>query len=414
MNNPIFSDPLLLSQFHYHLPEDSIAQFPLAERDEAKLLVYKKGNISHQQFFQLSDWLQKGDLLVLNNTKVIQARLFFQRRTGANIEILLMEPVEPVETSLMMQQRGSCIWKCVIGNKKKWKEGEILDPFLVPTHSNATTSLALQLKAEWHDKDSHEVKFSWQEDLAFGELLSFIGNIPLPPYMNREVQQEDNQRYQTIYSEKQGAVASPTAGLHYTQRVFDQLADKDIELLYTTLHVGGGTFLPVKREQVLEHDMHAEEMLVQTSALEQLLSSQGRIVAAGTTAMRWLESVYWLGVKASYGSLAPNSSFFISKLYPYESIHHQDIEMKTSIESLLTWMQQQELTEWVGKTAIMIVPGYQFRVCRGLQTNFHLPETTLMLLVAAFIGEDWKKIYQEALNRSYRFLSYGDSSLLLP
>lgn len=408
-----------LSQFAYDLPAHLIAQYPLANRDEARLLVYKKGEIQHAQFLDLPTHLPEKTLLVLNDTKVIHARLYFKRQTGATIEVLLLNPVEPRETALAMQQKGKCTWKCVIGNKKKWREEEILGqslPLALPDATNTDHLRGINLKAHLVDRAQQWVEFQWEGDIAFSEMLEKLGQVPLPPYLNRSVSSTDTLRYQTIYSAQTGAVAAPTAGLHYTENVFQALEQKGAKMLYATLHVGGGTFLPVKSEQVMHHDMHAEEIYLTIDHLKKIIAHNGIVVAAGTTAMRWLESVYWLGVQIKYDFSSVKQPFFIPKLFPYPFLNTAAklLEREEAFQHVLAFMERNGMESWNGKTALMIVPGYTFRVCGGLQTNFHMPETTLLFLVAAFIGTDWKKIYEKAIQLEYRMLSYGDSSLLLP
>lgn len=394
---------LELSDFHYDLPEDRIAKFPLEERDKAKLLVYQAGKLQHQHFYDLATYLPEGSLLVLNDTKVVPARLYFQRATGAHIEVLLLHPHLPAEVAESMRTTGECVWVCMIGNKKRWKREETLVKALdLPAGK-------LELCAQWADYEQNIVRFSWANDsLSWAEVLSHIGTLPLPPYLQREATEADKTRYQTTYAKNNGAVAAPTAGLHFTEKVFEQLKAKNILPEYVTLHVSAGTFQPIKVENVLEHPMHAEQLVFTRQNILRLRESVGKIIAVGTTSMRALESLYWYGAKILQG----NTLFHIEKLLPYELASPPTLE--ASLEAILAEMDRQGKDKIWGETEIFMFPSYQFRVCKGLITNFHLPSTTLILLVASFIGEDWRRVYESALENEYRFLSYGDSSLLLP
>ncbi len=398
-NEPFIS----LQDYIYDLPAERIAQYPLAERDSAKLLVYRAGKIAHQQFYDIADVLPPDTLLVLNDTKVVPARLYFQRVTGALIEVLLLHPDTPAEVAESMRTTSSCTWQCMIGNKKKWKENEVLTKILEMPEGNIT------LTATWKNIHTQTVTFAWDSPrLSWAELLSHIGNLPLPPYIAREATEEDAQRYQTTYAKQEGAVAAPTAGLHFTPRVFETLKQKNILPEYITLHVSAGTFQPVKVENVVEHPMHAEQLVFTYQNIQHLLQHAGKVVAVGTTSMRALESLYWYGAKILVGQ----TDFYIPKLLPYQLQEPPTLE--ASLEAILAHMGRQGADKIWGETEILIYPSYVFKVCKGLITNFHLPSTTLMLLIASFIGEDWRKVYAEALAQDYRFLSYGDSSLLLP
>ncbi len=401
-----------LGEFQYELPEERIAQHPLAKRDEAKLLIYDKGEITHSQFFKLPYFLNNQTLLVFNDTKVIPARLYFRKETGALIEIFLVEPEQPALMSLMTQATSAVRWHCMVGNKKRWKNGEILKQELI------FGELMLVLEAELIDADKQIVALRWNEDgLPFLEILQKFGNLPLPPYLKREVSDEDQAQYQTVYSASEGAVAAPTAGLHFTDRVLNDLDKKGIEKLFLTLHVGGGTFQPIKSDTVEAHNMHLEQIIFTRDNIQRLQENTENIVAVGTTSMRALESLYWFGIKLKKaqetGNLAP-IPFFIEKLFPYQITKKDCISLKESLALINAYMQQHYLLELPGETEIFIFPGYDFKVCKSLITNYHMPNTTLILLVAAFIGEDWRKVYEQALANEYRFLSYGDSSLLIP
>jgi len=394
---------LELSAFDYDLPTERIAQFPLAERDAAKLLVYRQGAIQHQTFHELPAFLPADTLLVLNDTKVVPARLYFQRATGAQIEVLLLHPSYPVEVADSMRAQGACRWQCMIGNKKKWKDPETLTKkFTLPEGE-------ITLQASWFDKASDTIQFTWDNtQVSWAELLSHIGTLPLPPYIQREANSEDATRYQTTYAKHDGAVAAPTAGLHFTPKVFEDLQAKAILPEYITLHVSAGTFQPIKVQNVIEHPMHAEQLVFTRTNITHLLEKKDNIIAVGTTSMRALESLYWYGANI----LAGDTTFHISKLLPYTL--QNPPTLTASLQAILQVMDNEKIDKIWGETEIFMFPPYQFRVCKGLITNFHLPSTTLIMLVASFIGDDWRKIYEEALNNSYRFLSYGDSSLLLP
>lgn len=405
---PLNVRPIRLEDYTYDLPDDRIAAFPLPERDQSRLLVYRRGNIEHDRFSGLAGYLPSGTLLVFNDTKVIPARLYFRRATGALIQIFLLQP-HPVEQSIhtIMQARESCTWRCMIGNKKRLKEGEVLEQELTTPDGPVT------VRATLTDRETQEVKFQWSPGhLRFSELLPHLGEIPLPPYLNRATTEQDKEQYQTVYARNEGAVAAPTAGLHFTDRVLASLRDKGISLDYLTLHVGAGTFQPIKAKDVTEHPMHAEQIIFTRQNLERLVQYAGNIVAVGTTSMRALESLYWYGIQLLYGQASPH--LFVEKLYPYQHTPESLPQAGVVFCKVLDYMQSAGLEEVVGETEILIVPGYRFRVCKGLVTNFHQPGSTLILLIAAFTGEDWRRIYRDALHSGYRFLSYGDSSLLLP
>lgn len=398
-----------LNDYTYTLPDERIAKFPLAQRDHSKLLVYEKGNIAEKQFFHLPELLPSKTLLVFNNTKVIPARIFFRRSSGALIEIFLLEPVMPSPVvAIAMDAKGNAVWKCMIGNLKKWKDDEILTRDIVVEESAA----AIKLQAKLHDKEKMLVEFSWgNTEISFLDILNMVGKIPIPPYLNREANEDDSKQYQTVYAKNEGAVAAPTAGLHFTDNVFKALSAKGIEQEFITLHVSAGTFQPVKnKEDVQQHTMHSEQIIFSKNNIEKLLQHIGNIVPVGTTSMRSLESLYWYGVKLLSGS---NTHFSIEKLYAYEN-ETKYISASDALQEVFQYMTQNSLTQIQGDTEILIMPGYQFKICKGLITNFHQPDSTLILLVAAFIGNDWRKVYDYALANDFRFLSYGDSSLLMP
>jgi S-adenosylmethionine:tRNA ribosyltransferase-isomerase len=404
LNYPTIED-IRLSDYEYILPEERIAKFPLEKRDHSKLLHYRSGTLSHYRFFDLPNLLPEGSLMVFNNTKVIPARLIFQRESGAKIEIFLLKPVGPSTIiNEIMIQTSEVIWETMIGNLKKWKEGEILKGTVEIQGSNCIIS------AQLLDRNKKTVAFSWTgNDIPFVSIVEASGEVPLPPYLNRKPTAEDKPRYQTIYSKKEGAVAAPTAGLHFTDAVLQELENRQIKKEFLTLHVSAGTFQPIKDEKVTAHPMHSEQVILQLRAVQNLALHAEKIIAVGTTSMRTLESLYWYGVKLI---LDNDSQFLITKLYPYK--YHKEIlpSRASSFRAVAQFMEKKGLQEITGSTEIFIIPGYDFKVCDALVTNFHQPSSTLILLVAAYTGEDWRKIYQEALKKEYRFLSYGDSSIL--
>lgn len=391
-----------IEEFTYELPPERIALFPLEQRDQSKLLVYSKGAITHQQFRALPDLLPKNSVLFFNDTKVIPARIIFQKDTGAQIEIFLLNPENKSELlQNAMLVTGSSTWKCTIGNLKRWGEGTILNKKSGP----------LTLTARLADRQEGLVQLSWTPtDFTFAEVVNEFGNTPLPPYIKRDVADNDKDRYQTVYSHYEGAVAAPTAGLHFSDEVLREIQDKGIIKDFLTLHVSAGTFQPVKVQNATEHIMHAEQIVATRKNIENLLLSGKKIVAVGTTSLRTLESLYWYGVKLIQNN---SNEFIINQFDPYV---HQENELPNRAEALkaiLKSMDKSGVSSVAGTTSIFILPGYSFKIVDCLITNFHQPASTLMLLVAAFVGEDWKDIYNEALATGYRFLSYGDSSLLM-
>lgn len=393
-----------LKEYEYTLPEERIARFPLEKRDSSKLLHFKNQVIAHQRFSDIPNLLPEDSLLVYNNTKVIPARLIFQRETGARIEIFLLQPIAPTTViPEIMLAKHPVIWETMIGNLKKWKDGEILQGRIIYQNQE------IILSAKLINRDRREVEFSWdQEQIAFVDVVEASGEVPLPPYLNRKPVAEDRDRYQTVYSQKEGAVAAPTAGLHFTNEVLEKLRKKGVKTEEVTLHVSAGTFQPIKSKNITEHPMHSEQIHVDRHTIRNLLQHQGKIVAVGTTSIRTLESLYWYGVKLLRKD---GEEFNIPKLYPYieSSIHPQ---YKESFQAILDHMEAKGMDTLVGSTEIFIFPGYQFQVVNGLITNFHQPGSTLILLIASILGNRWREIYEEALNSGYRFLSYGDSSLL--
>lgn len=405
------AEPLHLEAYDYNLPQERIARFPLEQRDHAKLLYYKEGIIQDQVFYNLSDLLPANSRLFFNNTKVIPARLFFQKPgtsqgPGATIEIFLLNPLQP--STLIgeaMTARESCSWHCMIGNQKRWKDSQVLE------RSLTLEGQELRLKAVLEDRAQRRVRFVWEDPIVhFVDLVEAAGQVPLPPYLNREATEEDRPRYQTVYSEKEGAVAAPTAGLHFTPEVMQQLQKRSIQQHYLTLHVSAGTFQPIKSEDIRNHPMHSEQVLVSRENVMALLRGEGPVIAVGTTSLRSLESLYWYGVMLLED---PGASFKVPKLIA-EQKKDMRFSLKESMEAVLDFMDRHQLQQLMGETEIFIFPGYRFRVIEGLVTNFHMPKSTLILLIAALMGDNWRLVYEHALQNDYRFLSYGDSSLLLP
>lgn len=394
---------LKLSDYEYNLPEEKIAKFPLEKRDTSKLLQFKKGEIEHLKFNQLPELIPAGSLMVFNNTKVIPARLIFQRSTGAKIEIFLLKPIAPTTViNEVMIKTDTVSWECMIGNLKKWKVGEILSGELMYQSQN------IRLNASLIDLENRIVRFTWDAEVPFVSIVEASGEVPLPPYLNRKPVDEDRPRYQTVYSKNEGAVAAPTAGLHFTEQVLDRLTENNVKKEFLTLHVGAGTFQPIKTDNITEHNMHSEQVVVNISTIKSVAEHQSKLLAVGTTSMRSLESLYWFGVRLLRNE---GDEFLIPKLYPYQNFRLLP-SRNESFEKIYNYMCNKELNEITGSTEIFIVPGYKFRVCDGLVTNFHQPGSTLILLVAAFTNECWRQLYDEALDKDYRFLSYGDSSLL--
>lgn len=390
---------ILIKDYWYELPQERIALYPLPSRDKSKLLVYREGGIHHATFEQLSTYLPPKSTLFFNNTRVIPARIYFQKETGAIIELFILNPVSPTTVQQAMEAKQSNQWVCTIGNLKRWQEGTQL-----------TKSFRdITIFATLIDRERGIVEFSWTPgDLTFAEVISQIGLTPLPPYLKRPAEENDRIRYQTVYSQQEGAVAAPTAGLHFTERILDELRILGHKIEFLTLHVSAGTFQPVKVDNAVEHPMHSEQVIVTYHNLEELLASNV-IVAVGTTSMRTLESLYWYGVKLMK---YPTQEFIITQFDAYQLAPQVSTEI--ALKAILKKMKEEKLDALYGETSIMIMPGYDFKVVNGLVTNFHQPGSTLMLLVAAFVGDDWKDIYAQALQHDYRFLSYGDSSLLLP
>lgn len=411
------NDPRTLSikDYTYFLPDYRIAQYPLANRDDSRLLIYKQGNITEDVYKNIAGHIPGNSLLIFNNTRVLEARLLFQKATGGIIEIFCLGPHEQyADITHAMMQKEKVYWHCLVGGASKWKRGQVLEKKVGMDNSSE-----IILRAAYVEKrhDDFIIELSWnQTDCSFAEILHFAGAIPLPPYMKREPEITDAERYQTIYAQPRGSVAAPTAGLHFTQKIFNDLREKNIPYEFITLHVGAGTFKPVKSETIGDHEMHAEYIDVTGSVIELLLDHQKKnIVAVGTTSFRTLESLYWLGVKLSVGSqqsaVSNTEVFFLGQWEPY-SLENEKIPVEQALNALLARMKKNNTGRLLAKTQLLMAPGYQCKMVNGLITNFHQPQSTLLLLVASFVGKDWKKIYEYALENGFRFLSYGDGCLL--
>jgi S-adenosylmethionine:tRNA ribosyltransferase-isomerase len=398
---------LIPPEYYYELPGDRIAQFPLSGRDSSKLLVYKNGKIESSVFKDIGGFLRTGSLLVFNNTRVIRARLIFFKESGARIEIFCLEPIQPAEYSQMFASRSPVEWICLAGNQKKWKEGELKAKI-----STSSGEIVLSAAKVSRDEETVRIRFSWSpSDLSFGEVIERAGHIPLPPYIGREDVPSDALAYQTVYASVKGSVAAPTAGLHFTENLLNKLGGLGIARAELTLHVGAGTFQPLKSDRISEHSMHAEHFSASRELIETLINNQGKILAVGTTSVRTLESLYWLGVKQCLSEPGSSGELFTDQWEPYKI--KSKIPVAEALGALLALMDNAGTDHIKASTRIIIVPGYRFMVTDGIITNFHQPGSTLLLLVSAFIGEDWKKVYRYALDNGFRFLSYGDSSLLL-
>lgn len=399
---------LKIADYTYQLPQEKIAQYPLENRDASKLLIFKNNTISESIFRSITEHVPENSLMVFNNSKVIEARLLFKKQTGGKIEIFTLEPSDRYkDITEAMLQKGAIVYKCLIGGASKWKNEEVLQ---LTTAGNTVCLYAKKLEQL---ADGYLIEFSWsQPELTFAEILHVAGNLPIPPYLQRSAETEDATRYQTVYAEKDGSVAAPTAGLHFTKEVLAELNSKNIATAYTTLHVGAGTFMPVKSEQMQDHIMHAEYIEITIELLNQL-ANYSFITAVGTTSTRTLESIYWMGVKTLLNPEISYSDLMILQWDPYNADYlNADVPKKEAVESLKKWMVLNEQQHLIIKTQIIIASGYTFRVIDALVTNFHQPQSTLLLLVSALIGNHWRTVYEYALNNNFRFLSYGDSSIL--
>jgi len=398
---------LHIEDYNYDLPAERIAQYPIEVRDQSKLLIYKNGRIAKDTFNNIYRYLPSDSLLVFNNTKVISARLLFRKETGANIEVFCLEPVSPGEYEQSFSSKSPVEWKCIIGNLKKWKKGSLTANFSIRGRQYVLSAEKIK-----PDGDAYIISFSWNSNtLSFGEVIGAAGHIPLPPYIKREDEEADKIRYQTVYSSVNGSVAAPTAGLHFTKSVLEHINNKGIRCAELTLHVGAGTFQPVKTNKISKHEMHCEHFVVNEEVIENIIRFKGKIIAVGTTSVRTLESLYWLGAKIINNPSSADSELIISQWEPFQS--DRQVKFQESLEALLKLLRKRKTSILHASTKIMIIPGYEFRTIRGMITNFHQPRSTLLLLLAAWTGNDWKRIYGFALENDFRFLSYGDCSLLL-
>jgi S-adenosylmethionine:tRNA ribosyltransferase-isomerase len=396
-----------INDYDYDLPADHIAQYPVEERDKSQILIFKDRKIGKDIFRNIDKYLPPDSLLVFNNTRVIRARILFRKVSGAIVEIFCLEPLSPKEYSLSFSSKEPVEWKCIVGNLKKWKTGTLETTFKYRGKSYKLNAEKIQSFGE-----TLSIKFNWNTDeICFGEVLELTGHIPLPPYINREDEAEDAERYQTVYSSVKGSVAAPTAGLHFTDYVLEKIRKRGVKTVELTLHVGAGTFQPVKARNIYEHEMHCEHFIVNKGAIRQILEHKGKVIAVGTTSVRTLETLYWLGAKLTQKQSFDFSGFSLGQWDAYEMT--PGISVEKSLEATLSFMHKMKINYFEASTSIMIVPGYEFRLTNGIITNFHQPRSTLLLLVSAFTGNKWKDIYTFAFENEFRFLSYGDSSLLM-
>lgn len=400
-----------ISEFNYPLPDERIAKFPLAVRDQSKLLIYRHDEVSEDIFTSLPSYLSADSLMIFNNTKVIQARMHFQKETGALIEVFCLEPIQPNDYVLNFQQTKHAAWLCMIGNLKKWKEGILKREITVKGQS-----LILTAERGACHGTSHWVDFRWNNpEITFADILEVFGELPIPPYLNRETQESDKETYQTVYSKIKGSVAAPTAGLHFTPRVLDALREKGVDLEELTLHVGAGTFKPVKSEEIEGHEMHTEYISVNRGTLEKLVAHNGWAIAVGTTSVRTLESLYHIGITLLNNPNAIEDDLRVKQWQPYElSAETAATSAIDALQAIIDYLDRHEMETLHTSTQIIIAPGYEYKIVKAMVTNFHQPQSTLLLLVSAFVHGNWRKIYDYALGHDFRFLSYGDSSLLIP
>lgn len=419
-------EKILIEEYNYPLPDERIAKYPLANRDQSKLLIYRDGKVSEDQFYHIGEYLSADSLLIYNNTRVIQARLEFHKQSedgtqGARIEVFCLEPLEPHDYQLSLGSTSGCTWKCMIGNAKKWKSGALSLPVQLPSGEEITLSAekgeqtgnTFAVRFWWNTPASNLSPLASNLNISFAEILDAVGELPIPPYLNRKTEESDKTTYQTVYSRIKGSVAAPTAGLHFTDNVLNGLRQKGIQTAEVTLHVGAGTFQPVKVADANQHTMHTEIIAVPRETIATLMANLGHIVAVGTTSMRTLESLYFIGEELCAGFRIPDAedtTLSVAQFAPYEQEH--TLSTREALQALLDYLDNTQQDTLHAETQIMIKPGYQFRVVDQLITNFHQPKSTLLLLVSAFVGGDWHTIYDYALSHNFRFLSYGDSSIL--
>lgn len=414
-----------IADYNYDLADERIAKFPLEQRDHSKLLIYNHGTVSDDVFYNLPHYLPSGALLVYNNTRVIQARMHFRKETGALIEVFLMEPTHPADYEQMFQATHRCSWLCMVGNLKKWKEGSLRRRFEIKGHSlTLTATMDRSRTSQKAGGTNYWVDFSWDNDqINFADILETVGELPIPPYLNRETQESDKTTYQTVYSKIKGSVAAPTAGLHFTDEVLRAIDARGIVRDEVTLHVGAGTFRPVKSELISDHSMHTEYIVVHRHTLERLLAHDCAAIAVGTTSVRTLESLYYMGGRLAMNPEASEDDLHVNQWDPYDLPHDADgllvvngepLSVRRALQLLLDYLDRDHVDTLHSSTQIIIAPGYTYRIVKMLITNFHQPQSTLLLLVSAFLKGDWRKVYDYALSHDFRFLSYGDSSLLIP
>ena len=398
---------IAIAEYDYPLPDERIAKYPLAERDTSKLLIYNKGVVCEERLSNLPQSVPQNSLMVFNNTKVIQARLRFRKETGALIEVFCLEPEQPCDYQQVFLETKECVWQCLVGNSNRWKGGVLSQCVTV-----AGKEVTLSVERVGGPAAVNHVRFTWDGGCSFAELLEAAGELPIPPYLNRATEESDTRTYQTVYSKVKGSVAAPTAGLHFTPAVLSALDAAGVQRGEVTLHVGAGTFKPVKSELIADHEMHEEYIEVQRGLIERIVAAGGAAVAVGTTSVRTLESLYFLGERVSENPAIEESELFVEQWTPYNREH--TISTVDALNALLAWLDAKGLDRVHSHTRIMIAPGYKFHIVKAIVTNFHQPKSTLLLLVSAFIGGDWRKVYDFALGNGFRFLSYGDSSLLIP
>ena len=398
---------IAIAEYDYPLPDERIAKYPLAERDTSKLLIYNKGVVCEERFSNLPQFIPQNSLMVFNNTKVIQARLRFRKETGALIEVFCLEPEQPCDYQQIFLETKECVWQCLVGNSNRWKGGVLSQCVTV-----AGKEVTLSVERVGGPAAVNHVRFTWDGGCSFAELLEAAGELPIPPYLNRATEESDTRTYQTVYSKVKGSVAAPTAGLHFTPAVLEALTAAGVEREEVTLHVGAGTFKPVKSELIADHEMHEEYIEVRKALLEKLIAAGGSAVAVGTTSVRTLESLYFLGELVAENPAITQDELHVGQWTPYNREH--SLSTVEALEALVAWLERNALDRVHSHTQIMIAPGYTFRIVKAIVTNFHQPKSTLLLLVSAFVKGEWRKIYDYALVNGFRFLSYGDSSLLIP
>ncbi len=394
-----------INDFTYNLPEEQIAKYPISERDNSKILIHKNGSIKEDVFRNSPNYIPENAQLVFNNTRVIHARLFFRKTTGAKIEIFCLEPVTPADYEISFQQKERVVWKCMVGNSKKWKTGVLNREVEIDGDTIELSATKIE-----QEGNSFLIEFNWNKPISFAEIIEHTGTLPIPPYLNRETEESDEDTYQTVYAKIDGSVAAPTAGLHFTDAVLKTVAAKNIAIKEITLHVGAGTFQPVKSETISGHKMHHETVIIQKNIIEDFIENHDAIIAVGTTSVRSLESLFWLGVQLENGAFNQNNPEVL-QWEPYNT--EVKISTKKSLKNIVDYLNKTNRSAIQFSTQIIILPGYKFKIISGMFTNFHQPQSTLLLLISAFLGDEWRKVYDYALAHNFRFLSYGDSNLYL-